>query len=192
MNNFLPFTVSINWLVAFGKFLDGMILGLGFIVAVWIVIKLTSKPKKEPKPHHGVDKFFYVLLGCIVVAIFTFLMHITFFNWVLALFAVSMTFICAILHTEADFCKEQIIALNEKRNASSLDLDFSNIAASGYYTFHVGQTVVYVDDYMPDHTETIELIEDGYAYFNKGSRRCILEMIRPATALEARIGERQE
>lgn len=169
-----------------------MILGLGFIVAVWIVIKLTSKPKQERKPHHGLDNFMYVILGCVVVAILSFLLKSTLFNWILALSVISMTFVCAILSTEADFCKEQIIAINEKSKASSLDLDFSNTAASGYYTFHVGQTVVYVDDYMPDHTETIELIEDGYAYFNKGSRRCILEMIRPATALEARIGERQE
>ncbi|EJB5621284.1 TPA: hypothetical protein ACGHB6_002730 [Acinetobacter baumannii] len=194
MNSCFIFPLKIHWLMLFDKFLTGAMLGLGFIVAIWTVIKLTQKPKKERKPHHGVDNSFYAFFLCIIAAILTFLFNSTLFNWVIALFAISMTFVCAITHTEADFCKEKFNAIQEKQNARSsqvpaLNRDYSSITGT---TFYVGQTVVYVDDFMPDHTETIELIEDGYAYFAKGSRRCILEMIRPATAVETRIGERQE
>ncbi|AZB89771.1 hypothetical protein DKE39_019565 (plasmid) [Acinetobacter baumannii] len=51
MNSCFIFPLKIHWLMLFDKFLTGAMLGLGFIVAIWTVIKLTQKPKKERKPH---------------------------------------------------------------------------------------------------------------------------------------------
>lgn len=51
MNSCFIFPLKIHWLMLFDKFLTGAMLGLGFIVAIWTVIKLTQKPKKERNPH---------------------------------------------------------------------------------------------------------------------------------------------
>lgn len=56
--------------------------------------------------------------------------------------------------------------------------------------FQVGQSVVYVDELMPDTVEKIESIIDGWVSFNNGSRGCIQVMIRPATKDEIQINKR--
>ena len=56
--------------------------------------------------------------------------------------------------------------------------------------FQIGQQVVYVDDFMPDTVETITSIEDGWVTFNKGSRGCIVTMVRLASATEQDSGIR--
>lgn len=40
MNSCFIFPLKIHWLMLFDKFLTGAMLGLGFIVAIWTVIKL--------------------------------------------------------------------------------------------------------------------------------------------------------
>ena len=50
--------------------------------------------------------------------------------------------------------------------------------------FSIGQAVVYIKDFMPNTVEIITGKSTDKIIFNHGSRSCIPEMLRPATALE--------
>lgn len=52
----------------------------------------------------------------------------------------------------------------------------------------INDLVVYVDDFMPDTLETVTSINDGYLYFNQGSRSCIIDMTRLALNEEKKSG----
>lgn len=56
--------------------------------------------------------------------------------------------------------------------------------------FKIGQSVTYVDDFMPDTVEIITGVGNELIHFNHGSRSCIPEMIRPAEVLEQMLNRR--
>lgn len=56
--------------------------------------------------------------------------------------------------------------------------------------FYIDQSVVYIDDFMPDTVEIITDMNAEQIIFNHGSRNCIPEMIRPAVYLEKILNKR--
>ena len=72
---------------------------------------------------------------------------------------------------------------NNSRN--SVDLEIEEIEINFELSkYSIGQSVAYIDDFMPETIEVITGKSDGKLIFNHGSRSCIPEMVRLATKNE--------
>lgn len=78
---------------------------------------------------------------------------------------------------------------SNSQNAIDLEIEQISIELE-MNKYSIGQSVVYVDDFMPDTVEVITGKESDQILFNHGSRSCIHEMIRPASPVEQVLGRR--
>lgn len=171
--------LSVNWLYVINELLEGIIFGTGFMFALLFFVWLTRKSKNKKSSSKVSFLPILQILGFGFLCIL-FVMSHKFFIWFLALVYIACTFIAILFAEEEKLLKKELASINELED-EPLPFDIKP---------QVGDVVVYVDDFMPDHIEQIESIKDGYYFFASGSRSCVFEMVRLAHKNEIKAGKR--